>query len=52
MDDVYGDRAPNVGGWFYTEQINYSALDVIKRLEVLFKLNDMPDLTIARSNSR
>jgi hypothetical protein len=27
------------------EQINYSALDVIKALEVFFKLNDMPDLT-------
>ncbi len=28
-----------------TVQINYSALDVIKALEVYFKLNDMPDLT-------
>ena len=26
-------------------QINYGALDVIKALEVFFKLNDMPDLT-------
>jgi hypothetical protein len=28
------------------EQINYSALDVIKVLEVFFKLKDMPDLTL------
>ena len=28
-----------------SEQINYSALDVIKALEVYFKLNEMPDLT-------
>ena len=28
-----------------TEQINYSALDVIKGLEVFFTLNDMPNLT-------
>jgi hypothetical protein len=32
-------------GQLSTEQINYSALDVIKALEVYFKLNDMPDLT-------
>ena len=29
-----------------SEQINYSALDVIKALEGFFKLNDMPDLTL------
>ena len=28
------------------EQINYSALDVIKALEVFFKLSEMPDLTL------
>jgi ribonuclease D len=32
-------------GQLSTEQINYSALDVIKALEVYFKLNDMLDLT-------
>ena len=32
-------------GQLSTKRINYSALDVIKALEVYFKLNDVPDLT-------
>ena len=33
-------------GQLSTEQINYSALDVIKSLKGYFKLNDMLDLTV------
>jgi len=34
------------GSQLSSEQINHSALDVIKALEGFFKLNDMPDLTL------